>query len=440
MKKLLHLAAFLGLLLSLNLSAGAQGAGQRVFDGASLFTEGETADLEAAIGHLQSLMDGDFILLTADDTLGLPTLPFAHQFLDDFEEAPDSDAVLFIIDMDNRVVDLITSGTMVRYISDSRIDDLLDGAFNYLADGDPLSASESVIDSLTAFFGFEPPVLDSAAGRLVFDQAQLFTAEEAGSIQEQAASFGDVYGVEFFILTIHNAQGMTTVQYADMALDQLEAHPDADGILFIFDLDNNNLDLITSGRAIDYLNDARIRELLALGSEDFAMGRFGDAATSVLRQSGAFFDQGIPDNAHRYDSETGEITPYDHGIRWPTGGELLDMVFMGAASGLVFYAMVSVNYKTGAKSLSFSYRDSSRLSLRDRRDWFINKNLSKRRRPQQNSGGGGGGGFGGGGGTSGRSTTRSSYGGGGGTRGGGFSSSGRSSSGGSRGGGRGRSF
>ena len=58
-----------------------------------------------------------------------------------FGTGSDQSGILFLIDMDNRELYISTNGQMIRYMTDSRINDVLDDVYNYAADADYYGAA-----------------------------------------------------------------------------------------------------------------------------------------------------------------------------------------------------------------------------------------------------------------------------------------------------------
>lgn len=110
--------------------AQAAGAGgeQRVFDEAGLFNDSEIKVFEVEIAKSQKQMKADIVVVTAEDTGGKSTQAFADDFFDQggFGYGEDRNGVLFLIDMDNRQLTLSTSGSMIRILTDQRIETILD--------------------------------------------------------------------------------------------------------------------------------------------------------------------------------------------------------------------------------------------------------------------------------------------------------------------------
>ena len=138
----------------LSMTAQAAGSGEmagnvRVFDQADLFLEEEEKELQQAIDALREKMDMDAAVVTAEENPGS-----AQAYADDFYEAhgfgtgSGHDGALLLIDMDNRELCISTEGKMVRYLTDSRIEAVLDDMYGYAAAGDYYQAAGAFVEDL----------------------------------------------------------------------------------------------------------------------------------------------------------------------------------------------------------------------------------------------------------------------------------------------------
>ena len=142
-KLLCLLAAVLLLIPSAALAAGA------VFDDANLFTASEIQELEAYIAQLRTDYDMDVLVLTSEDAPLNDSLDFADLFYEN--HASSEDGMVFFIDMKNRVPTISTSGLMIDYITDQRLDVLLDRGYDDLARGRYGSAAMAVLRQLDTY-------------------------------------------------------------------------------------------------------------------------------------------------------------------------------------------------------------------------------------------------------------------------------------------------
>lgn len=110
-----------------------------VIDNANLMTEEEVRDLNQRANALSEEYNMDIVIVTADNLEGKSTREFADDFYDynGYGRGASYDGLLFLIDMENRIPYISTTGIAIRYFTDQRLDDVLDLAYDSgLADGD----------------------------------------------------------------------------------------------------------------------------------------------------------------------------------------------------------------------------------------------------------------------------------------------------------------
>lgn len=127
------------LLLGAGLCALAEGA--MVVDDAGLFSPSEISSLEALIQDIQKTYQMDAVVLTTRDTPHTSDdrvlVDYADRYYEDhgYGLGKDRAGILLMIDMNNRYFYLSTAGVMIDYLSDSRIENILDKAFEAMEDG-----------------------------------------------------------------------------------------------------------------------------------------------------------------------------------------------------------------------------------------------------------------------------------------------------------------
>ncbi len=131
-------AALLVMILLL-LPMGALAA-EAVVDECGLFTAAEIAQMETLIGEIRETYQMDAAVLTTKEVPANrsseseeKTQAYADDYYDQngYGLGEDRAGILYMIDMKNRVLYISTNGVMIDYISDSRLEDLLDTAYEY---------------------------------------------------------------------------------------------------------------------------------------------------------------------------------------------------------------------------------------------------------------------------------------------------------------------
>lgn len=247
----------------------------------------------------------------------------------------------------------------------------------------------------------------------VFDQAGLFSAEEAARLEEQIAGIRQDEGYDIVVVTTADAGGKSSRTYADDFYDEggFGDGTDADGILFLIDMDNREIYLSTAGIMQRYLTDSRIEDVLDHAYDFVQQGEYAGAAMQALEDVSGWYHKGIPGNQYLYDEDTGKISRY-HSIRWYEF--LLAFLVAGfcgaSACGKVRREYAMQQERRQAAGFLMAYRANAGFQFRHQDDVLINSFVSQQMIPRNTSGfrgGGRSGGFSGGG----RSTVHRSSGG-----------------------------
>ena len=137
MRKLKVILAVLFLCAGLFSTMNVLAESDYVYDYADLLTTEEEAELQNYAENFRGNWNMNFLVVTTNDAEGKSSMEYADDFYDArFPESSEEDGMIYLIDMDNREIYLSTCGEAIRYLTDSRIDHILDEAYNCVADGD----------------------------------------------------------------------------------------------------------------------------------------------------------------------------------------------------------------------------------------------------------------------------------------------------------------
>ena len=131
MKRLLCLAAVLMLIPCMAMAAPA------VVDDAQLFSADEIQAMETLIAQIREQYQIDAVVLTSYDAGYEDSQDFADLYYErgGYGVGEDKAGILYFIDMRNRVPCISTSGVMIDYITDSRLEELFDCSYDELTWG-----------------------------------------------------------------------------------------------------------------------------------------------------------------------------------------------------------------------------------------------------------------------------------------------------------------
>lgn len=122
-----------------------------VYDYAGLMSLDEVADLEMQIADMKEKTEWDIFAVTTDYAEGKSAMAYADDFYDE-RTAEDSDGILVLIDMDNREIYISTCGKAIRYLTDARIERILDDGFYYVSNGDYASCLSAMLSTAEYYY------------------------------------------------------------------------------------------------------------------------------------------------------------------------------------------------------------------------------------------------------------------------------------------------
>ncbi len=130
------------------------GDGARVYDGAGLFDREEFQELTRDVEAFREESGMDLVLVTADDTRGLSSEEYADLYYEQggFGTGKTHSGALLLLDMDNRRLHVSTTGAMIRFLTDARIETMMDHAIPYIKEGDYHGAASQMIADTAAFY------------------------------------------------------------------------------------------------------------------------------------------------------------------------------------------------------------------------------------------------------------------------------------------------
>lgn len=124
----------------------------RVYDNADLFTAEEENALENAIKEYRWETKTDFAILTTDDFLGENNqLVIASEFYDamNFGIAQNKDGMIFYIDMRMRTPAISTCGSVIKLMTDEKLNRIFDAVTPLLSEGKYAEAMITAIQEAT---------------------------------------------------------------------------------------------------------------------------------------------------------------------------------------------------------------------------------------------------------------------------------------------------
>ena len=237
----------------------------------------------------------------------------------------------------------------------------------------------------------------SAETKYVYDQANLLTDEEERELQTYAENFKDTWKMNFMVVTTDNAEGKSSMEYAD---DFYDAHfseeSEVDGMLYLLDMDNREIYLSTSGLAIRYLTDDRVESVLDEAFEYVVDGDYYGTFKAFFEATEKYLNKGIPKDQYNYDVETGEIDYYEDSEDLSSPGridgiEVFLAFFIALIVALVTVLIVKATYRLKRyKDLEYDAYTDGNIALTVKEDRLVNQFITQRVIPKDDDSSNGG--------------------------------------------------
>ena len=169
-----------------------------VVDAAGLLSEEDIAEVTQNLSALAENTGWSVFAITTDDAHGMSAREYADDFVDTY--AFEQDGVCFLIDMDNRELYISTTGMGIRYLTDDRIDSMLDNAIGYCADEEYRSCFNQLIRDAQRYYDYGIPQgqynVDEDGNRDYYEPEPALLKEEIfAAVVGALVVFGIFFGV-----------------------------------------------------------------------------------------------------------------------------------------------------------------------------------------------------------------------------------------------------
>lgn len=196
------------------------------------------------------------------------------------------------------------------------------------------------------------------------DQAGLLTEPEELEIEEQLEKLADKTGWEVMVVTTDDAEGMSATNYAESWLD---AHMTGDdGIIYLIDMDNREIVVSRTGKAINCLTDAHKKTILDVGYEQVSDEEYAKTFRVMIQKTSKY--------AYR------QITVI----------EAVIVLIVALAAGGITVGGIIGSYRLKFGGYKYPIEKNGSVNLRRKEDTFVNQFVTHRHIPKSDGNSGGG--------------------------------------------------
>lgn len=226
----------------------------------------------------------------------------------------------------------------------------------------------------------------------VYDYADLLTDEEEAALSQTANQISTDQGVDLVVVTIDDAEGLSSMEYADDFFDYNDFS--ADGVLMLINMDEREVWFSTSGTCIRVFSDRRIESMVQSCLGDLSNGDYSGAVETFFSKAQDYLIQGEePDSGIHYvdNPEDLDYTP-ETALERTTRRVPLYLLAAAVISGISVAVMAGVNRSAKRAREAAHYLENGSIRITLRNDRFLRSTMTKTRIDNDSGSGGGGGG------------------------------------------------
>lgn len=239
--------------------------------------------------------------------------------------------------------------------------------------------------------------VSAESAQKLYDDAELFTAEEAEYITAQLEELTETTGWDAIIYTNYN--GVDSYDMEDYCNDYYDEHgygcnQDNRGIFLTIDMSSREMYMITKGDTMYYINDERNDAILDEIQYNLIDGNYYGAAQAFITYAGNYYAEGKPESGSFSNIELNEKKENPFLYVLLHYGIIILLVGMGVAA--IVTVSVKLKYKNQGKAGTYDLKENSHVNLTESQDIFLNKSVSVTNVSSSSGGHSGGGSSGGG--------------------------------------------
>jgi len=220
----------------------------------------------------------------------------------------------------------------------------------------------------TLFCGFD------STGQKVYDDAGLFTSAQINRLEQMCIEKAGETETDFIIVTTNSTNGKSSMDYAEdfyMAHDFGYDTLHGDGVILLINMEDREVWMSTSGKAISYLSDTRIDNIISAVTAKLSSGSYYDGCTVFLTKTANYMTY-LPSSADAVEGDGDTMTVHDAAslseklaYYWPV------KVGIAAALALLVTILLRLQNKPKMAVGSTSYMHNNKYKITHQRDQYI---------------------------------------------------------------------
>lgn len=228
-------------------------------------------------------------------------------------------------------------------------------------------------------------------GQKIYDKAELLTVEQIQTLEAECLAIAKEKSLDIIILTTSDAEGKTSMAYADDFYDINKFGYEAEngtGILLLIDMDNRNAWISTSGDAITYFTDARIELMLDNIFEYLPNGDYYNSCTAFLADIKTYMGN-LPTSSNNTIANNNVVENVKRSYIEIFQDNLFIYIIISIIVGVIGAGAMVVNSGGKMTAGGITYLNKSSVKMNKAFEQYIRTTVTTRKIENNNGGGGG---------------------------------------------------
>lgn len=219
----------------------------------------------------------------------------------------------------------------------------------------------------------------------VIDNLDYLSTSEIANLQADIDNIKNGYGLDVVIVITDNTEGKSSRDFADDFFDYngYGIGSDYSGLLMLINMQNREVWISTTGKAIDIFTDSRISKMVDNVISPLSDAKYYNACRTFIRDVQNYANAGVPHGQYRVPTDMTYADKVSRMVKSFPVYIIALVVSIGATLILSFSSKgkVTINHKT--------YEEDGSFELSERRDDYIRESTVRTKIADSSSGGGG---------------------------------------------------
>lgn len=210
----------------------------------------------------------------------------------------------------------------------------------------------------------------------IYDEADLLSSEEEVYLENYLDKFSKANQQDLIFVSSADMQGKATRDFAADFYDEKFPQNDASGAIILLDMENRELNIVTTGSMIDIFTDYDEERLYDAGWDSLLEGNYAGMVEDIVQEMSYLMDRGVVAGHQRMSEEEAYLAGKEEKRE-----NTLSPVEI-AASGLVsligggsFYGITKSKYKPQTRKPNYNVSANSLVAMAAPLDKLINQQI-----------------------------------------------------------------